>query len=141
MKPGQNARLSFPKRLYRSIRADKQYTISPTQTLKMLLQTLHSHQESIKQHGTFEVPKQSCSSRNFFQAFSFDGDVSRCNVDAWIAVLGMGSFPRAELGLLMLWVRSTLLFKNFCIDLGSRAIIRVELTRSITPVIMKNLQG
>jgi hypothetical protein len=52
----------------------------------------------------------------------------------------MGSFPRAEPGLLMLWERSMLLFKNFCTGLGRRAINRVELTSSITPVIMKNLQ-
>jgi len=52
----------------------------------------------------------------------------------------MGSFPRAEPGLLMLWVRSMLLFKNFCTGLGRRAINLVELTSSITPVIIKNLQ-
>jgi len=55
-------------------------------------------------------------------------------------VVGMGSFPRAEPGLLKLWVRSMLLFKNFCTGLGRRAINLVELTSSITPVIMKNLQ-
>jgi len=53
-------------------------------------------------------------------------------------VVGMGSFPRAEPGLLILWVRSMLLFKNFCTGLGRRAINLVELTSSITPVIMKN---
>uniref|UniRef100_A0A0A9E2Y9 Secreted protein n=1 Tax=Arundo donax TaxID=35708 RepID=A0A0A9E2Y9_ARUDO len=38
----------------------------------------------------------------------------------------------------MLWVRSMLLFKIFCIGLGRLAINRDELTSNITPEIMKN---